>query len=65
MTGAPVPDPKAKPISSDELAKDAGFPDDGPLEDNGPAEIDIEREAAGVMDDEKSDGPPITTLPPD
>ena len=65
MTKAPVPDPAARPLRSDELEGDTPFPDDGPLIDTGPAEIDVERKAAGVDEHESPAPSPLTDLPPD
>ena len=65
MTTAPVPDPKATPVSSDELEKDAPMPDDGSLVDTGPSEIDVERETAGVEPEKKPGGTPEIEMPPD
>ncbi|WP_120716304.1 hypothetical protein [Tsuneonella amylolytica] len=65
MTTAPVPDPRGKPVSSDELEKDAPLPDDGPLIDTGPAEIDVEREAAGVQPEKEPGRTPEIEMPPD
>jgi len=65
VTTAPVPDPRAKPVSSDELEKNVPLPDDGPLIDTGPAEIDVEREAADVRPEREPSRTPEIEMPPD
>lgn len=69
MARAPIPDPDAAPVPADELAGEGQVPDDGPLIDTGPAEIDIEREGAGNADrpspDLAPDPAPEIQTPPD
>lgn len=65
MVKVPVPDPTADPVSSEELEREAPFPDNGPVIDTGPAEIDIERGNAGVAPTEGPAVPPEAEMPPD
>ena len=41
------------------------MPDDGPLVDTGPSEIDVERDATGIEPEKNPGGTPEIEMPPD